>query len=120
MRRLMRDEWQERFRPNIVTSEAPHAGRNQHRPRPPNTEPRGFAATGRRHPMARLTDLTFRQHGVDHDIRGGGYSLTHDQGANKDWTYKIPRARTGDYVVIAVDTPVAHPSVDISAQMVPG
>jgi len=70
--------------------------------------------------MARLADLTFRQHGVDHDIRGGGYSLLHDQGANKDWTYKIPRARTGDYVVLAVDTPVAHPSMMIAAQMVPG
>lgn len=70
--------------------------------------------------MARLTNLTFRQHGVDHDIQGGGVSLAHDQGKNKDWTYKIPHARVGDVVVIDVDTPVAHPSMMIGAQMVPG
>jgi hypothetical protein len=70
--------------------------------------------------MSRLTNLTFRQHGVDHDIQGGGFALSHDQGANKDWTYKIPHARAGDVVILAVDTPAANPSMMIAAEMVPG
>ncbi|HSX21469.1 MAG TPA: hypothetical protein VLE97_01690 [Gaiellaceae bacterium] len=66
----------------------------------------------------RLTSLQCVQH--QGPTVTGGASLGHDQGANKDWVYKIKAAKKGDFIALAIDTPFAHPSMMIAIEMVAG